>query len=195
MRRPAALAAAALLSLGVAACSQDPNSVAGQAQAGDGKGYVAGDGTIQQLAAGERSGAVTVEGTTLEGEKWSLDDAKGKVVVLNVWGEWCPPCQKELPDLQKAWAGWQKDDKPVQLMGINQRDSVARAQAVLKKFDVTFPSLREDGGQALLGLQGKVQATPTTLVLDKQHRIAARVSGPVTDGTLDALVDDVLAEK
>lgn len=193
-RRIAGVAAALALGL-LAGCSSDPNSIAGQAQKGDNKGYVAGDGTVQQLALSQRGKPVALDGTTLEGKPWSTKDAAGKVVVLNVWGEWCPPCQKEIPELQEVWSDWQKSGDPVQLMGLDQRDSVARAQAILKAKNATYPSLRDDGGRSLLALQGKAQYTPTTLVLDKQHRIAARVSGPVDASTLRGLVQDVLAGK
>ncbi|REF30094.1 TlpA family protein disulfide reductase [Calidifontibacter indicus] len=176
----------------LAACSSDPNSVSAQANKGDSKGYVAGDGTIEQLAVSQRGKPVQLDGTLLDGKTWSSSSADGKVVVLNVWGAWCPPCQNELPHLQSAWAGWQAAGQPVVMLGINQRDSVQRAQATLAKLKVTYPSLAEDGGKALLSLQGKVRAYPTTLVLDKEHRIAARVSGEVTEATLKGLVDDVL---
>ncbi|GAB3588085.1 TlpA family protein disulfide reductase [Calidifontibacter terrae] len=188
--------AAALLAIaGLTGCSSDPNSIAAQAKDGDSKGYVAGDGTVQQLAVSQRGKPVTVSGTTLDGKAWSTKDAADKVVVLNVWGEWCPPCQKEIPQLQEVWTGWQKSGAPVQLMGLDQRDSVARATAILRTKKATYPSLRDDGGRSLLALQGKAQYTPTTLVLDKQHRIAARVSGPVDASTLRGLVQDVLAGK
>lgn len=191
-RRLTAGAVAFLLAGSLAACSDDPNSIGAQANKGDSKGYVAGDGTIEQIGSGERGKPVSLSGKLLDGTQWSSDQATGKVVVLNVWGAWCPPCQKELPHLQKAWTGWQDSGKPVVMLGINQRDSVQRAQATLDKFAISYPSLAEDGGRALLSLQGKVRAYPTTLVLDKQHRIAARVSGEVTESTLNGLVDDVL---
>lgn len=182
--------------IALAGCSSDPNSIAGQANKGDDKGFIAGDGTIEQLSADQRGKPVTVSGTLLDGTPWSSSSVAGKVVVLNVWGAWCAPCQEELPHLQAAWEQWQKSGAPVVMMGIDQRDSPQRAAATLRKFGVTYPSLAEDGGKALLALQGKVTATPTTLILDPQHRIAARVIGAVTtDATLTGLVDDILKNK
>jgi len=139
--RPAALLAAAALTLSIAACAQDPNSISAQAKAGDRKGYVSGDGSVEKIASGTRQEPVKLTGTTLEGRKWSTADASGKVVVINVWGSWCGPC-----------------------------------------------------GVLILALQGKAPTVPTTLVLDKSGRIAARVNGQVTASTLTGLVDDVLAE-
>jgi hypothetical protein len=59
------------LSLATAACTNDANSVASQAMAGDGKGYVAGDGSVKQLAVAERGAAVSLAGTTVDGKPWS----------------------------------------------------------------------------------------------------------------------------
>ena len=195
--RRAALAAVVLAALptGLAACSSDTNSISAQANKGDDKNYVSGDGTVSTVAPADRGKPVSFSGTLLNGQKWSSAQAEGKVVVVNVWGAWCPPCQKELPELQKAWEGWQKAGQPVQLIGIDQRDSVTNAQATLTAKGITYPSLADDGGAVLLSLQNSVTAYPTTLVLDTQHRIAARVSGPTTYLTLTGLVSDVLKEK
>lgn len=190
----ACLVAATAGTLALAGCGDD-GSIAKQARQGDNKNYIAGDGSIETLSAAKRKGAVSVSGTTLDGKKWSVGDERGKVVVLNVWGAWCGPCQNEMPHLQKVWAGYEKSGAPVQFMGLDQRDSVAAARSTLRKFGLTYPSLRDDGGRTLLGLQGKAATTPTTLVLDRKGRIAARVSGETTETTLRTLVDDVVKEQ
>ena len=190
-----ALALAGGLVTVTAACSSDPNSVEGQARSGDRKGYVAGDGSIEQLAVSDRGEPVTLTGTTLEGKPWSLADRAGAVVVVNVWGSWCPPCIEETPALQKAWQKVQTDGPRVDFIGLDKLESPETGLAFQKANDVTYPSLAYDGGVPILSLQGKASATPTTLVLDAQGRIAARVSGPVTTTTLLGLVDDVIDEK
>ena len=189
-----AVLAALTLSVGVSACSSDAGSIAAQARSGDGKGFVSGDGTIERLALGQRSTPLTLSGTTLQGASWKVADAKGKVLVLNVWGSWCGPCVAESPHLQQVWSEVSASGKPVQFMGINYRDSVETAQAFLRSNKVTYPSLEDDGGRTLLALRGKANTTPTTLVLDRLGRIAARVSGPVSAATLTGLVKDVLGE-
>ena len=198
-RRWAFVAACALgLSLLTAACNDDANSVASQAMAGDGKGYVAGDGTVEQLAVADRGAAVSLGGTTVDGKSWSTAaDAPGKVVVLNVWGSWCAPCVDETPHLQQVWQSYSTAGKPVAFVGIDIKESAATAAAFLKANSVTYPSLSDSGsgGQPMLALQGKAAATPSTLVLDRQGRIAARVLGATTVSTLTGLVDDVLAEQ
>ena len=137
---------------------------------------------------------MTLSGTTLQGAPWKVADAKDKVLVLNVWGQWCGPCVAEMPHLQQVWSQVSAAGKPVQFMGINYRDGVETAKAFLRANKITYPSLQDDGGRTLLALRGKANTTPTTLVLDRRGRIAARVSGPVTAATLSGLVNDVLGE-
>jgi thiol-disulfide isomerase/thioredoxin len=189
-----AAVAVGALCLGLTACSSDPNSIAAQAKSGDGKGFVSGDGTIERVALDKRAAPLTVRGTTLAGAPWDVADAREKVLVLNVWGQWCGPCVAEMPHLQQVWSQFSAAGKPVQLMGINYRDGVETARAFLRANKITYPSLEDDGGRTLLALRGKANTTPTTLVLDRQGRIAARVSGPVTAATLSGLVNDVLGE-
>lgn len=193
--RPAALVAAAMsLTLTAAACSTgDSNSVAAQARSGDRKGYVSGDGAIEQVPLAQRGQPLTISGTTLEGKPWSSTDRSraGTVLVVNVWGSWCPPCIGEADDLQRAWADLHRRDADVQFIGMDKQESPATGLAFQTAHHVTYPSLGYDGGVPLLALQGKAAATPTTLVLDQQHRVAARVSGPVNTTTLLGLVADV----
>ncbi|MFC7595642.1 TlpA family protein disulfide reductase [Terrabacter sp. GCM10028922] len=190
-----AVAVAGGLAAAVSACSSDPNSVADQARSGDRKGYVAGDGSIEQLPATERGEPVKLSGTTLEGKPWSLAERAGTVLVVNVWGSWCPPCIEETPALQKAWEAVQSKGKKVEFVGLDKLEGPETGLAFQTANKVTYPSLAYDGGVPLLALQGKASATPTTLVLDHEARIAARVSGPVSTTTLLGLIDDVLAEK
>ncbi len=185
------------MSLGITACGGDANSIAAQARSDSGrggKGFISGDGTIERLAPDQRSAPLTLGGTTLEGVPWDVTDARDKVLVLNVWGQWCGPCVAEMPHLQQVWSQLSAAGKPVQLMGINYRDGVETALAFLRANKITYPSLADDGGKTLLALRGKANTTPTTLVLDRRGRIAARVSGPVTAATLSGLVNDVLGE-
>lgn len=194
LRTLSAAVAVGALCLGATGCSADANSIAAQARSGDGKGFVSGDGTIERVALEQRSTPLSLSGRTLEGASWRVADAKDKVLVLNVWGQWCGPCVAEMPHLQKVWAQASAAGKQVQFMGINYRDSAETAKAFLRANKITYPSLEDDGGRALLALRGKANTTPTTLVLDRQGRIAARVSGPVTAVTLSSLVNDVLGE-
>lgn len=192
--RRLALATAGLAALVLTGCTQDPNSVAAQAKAGDRKGYLSGDGAVETIPAADRAEPVTMSGSLLDGTPWDIAATRGRVLVLNVWGSWCSPCVAEAPDLEKAWQELQAKKAPVQFVGIDFREEAVRGAAFVKKAGITYPSLTDEGGVLVLRLQGKAPTVPTTLVLDRSGRIAARVNGPVGTSTLTGLVDDVVAE-
>ena len=120
MRMPAlrhvvvgAVGALLLVGVGTVAASsltEDPNSVAAQARAGDQKGYVSGDGSVETIPEADRAEPVTMSGTLLDGTPWDIEDTRGAPLVLNVWGSWCAPCVAEAPDLQQAWEEIQAGD-------------------------------------------------------------------------------------
>ncbi len=194
-RRPlraafAVLLAAALLPL--AACSSGSNTVAAQAKGYGGQSYIAGDGTVQQIKPADRRTTIAVSGRTLEGAPLDTATYRGKVVVLNTWGSWCPPCNAEAPLLERTWKGFAGQD--VQFVGVDLREGPATGLAFQRKFKITYPSVQWDGGSVLLQLKGKASATPTTLVLDRQGRLAGRISGESRGSVLRDLVKVVLAE-
>ena len=186
--------AVAALALLLAGCSDDSTgtSINEQMRQGDEKGYVSGNGTIERVAAEQRETTITLAGDTLDGEAWDIADHRGEVVVINVWGSWCPPCDAEMPDLVEVEAALREAGEPVTFIGVNSRDSDANARAFEAKHDVTYPSLENDGGRNRGQLGSAAVATPTTLVVDEEGRLAARVSGQVDAATLRGLVDDVL---
>jgi len=166
----------------------------GTGQAVAGQGYIAGRGTVVQLAPGDRDGPVQLAGRTLDGARFDVTDHRGEVVVVNVWGSWCPPCIAEAADLQDVWSANQAED--VQFVGINFRDNRDAALAHERRFGVTYPSIDDQAGETLLQLRGSLppRAIPSTLVLDRSGRVSARVLGQVPAATLRALVSDALAE-
>jgi peroxiredoxin len=99
----------------------------------------------------------------------------------------------EAPGLQQAWTQLQAGDTGARMVGIDFREEAARGAAFVSAAGLTYPSLSDESGVLILGLQGKAPTVPTTLVLDPRGRIAARVNGPVDTGTLTGLVDDVAA--
>jgi peroxiredoxin len=159
-----------------------------------GQNFVAGDGAITIVAPDKRPMPGELQGTTVDGRTIELADYKGHAVVLNVWGSWCAPCQQEAPALQAASV--QLASKGVKFLGINTRETggTAAASAFERTYGITYPSLFDQGEDYLLALRGAVAANaiPSTVVLDPQGRIAARISGPTTKDTLVDLVDDVL---
>jgi thiol-disulfide isomerase/thioredoxin len=181
-RATVALVAAALLATG--GCSQ------GSAATVADQGFISGDGTVTQLAVAQRKDPVTFRGTTLDGKPFDLSSLRGDVVVVNVWASWCAPCIAEAAGLQKVHQ--QTEARGVRFIGINTEADQAAARAHERRFGVTYPSLADDGGRVLLRLRGSLPptATPSTLVLDRKGRVAARVIGRVDPSTLLSLVQD-----
>lgn len=193
--KPRLAAGAVALAILLAGCTSGGDD-GGVAAAANGKGNSSGSGvSLRQIAPAKRGTPMDVSGTLLTGQPWSTADAKGKVVVFNVWGSWCGPCQAESPELQSAWTKWQAAKKPVVLMGVNVKESASTGLAFMKQRGLTYPSLKDDGGKTELSLGNNVRVQPTTLVLDKQHRLAAVVPGEINERTLLGLVDDAISGK
>jgi thiol-disulfide isomerase/thioredoxin len=191
-RRAGALTAGLAAALALAGCSGGSDTVAAQARGAGDRGYISADGTVETIAVADRRTAIRVQGTTLEGRPLDTQADRGQVVVLNTWGSWCPPCNAEARDLQQVWQQQRGDG--VRFVGIALREEPATGIAFQRKFGITYPSVRWDGGKVLLQLKGKATAPPTTLVLDRQGRLAARVSGKVAGSTLSGLIEDVRGE-
>ena len=160
-------------------------------------GYIAGNGTISWLPVSQRQQVGTVVGTTLTGAHFDLSSLRGKVVVVNVWGSWCADCRTEALQLVNAYKSLKKTyGSGVAFLGIDNQDpSPANGLAYESTFNITYPSLFDQDGRTLLAFRGRIapNAVPTTVVLDKDGRIAASVSGPLTSSiTLENLVQDVV---
>ncbi|WP_298455493.1 TlpA disulfide reductase family protein [uncultured Cellulomonas sp.] len=192
MRRGAALVLAAVLAVG--GCTSGSAAGGGRTEDGQPGGYIAADGSTRTWAPDERGEPVEVAGTDFTGAPVDVAQWRGDVVVLNTWYAACPPCRAEAPELA-AIAGDYADDG-VRLLGINGTDDAGAAEAFERTFDIPYPSLADTDGRAVASLQGSVplEAVPTTVVLDRQGRVAARILGLADGSTLRAMVDDLLAE-
>ena len=191
MKRIALLLAALFV---VAGCSTGSDAVA----TGTEFNFVSPGGQTDITYEGdERQKIPEMQGESLmeEGEQLKLSSYQGKVVVLNIWGAWCPPCRVEAPQLQKVWEEYQ--DKGVQVLGIDFRDEQRSAPAdFMRDTGLTYPSIYDPSGRSLLPLKGYPRATvPSTIVLDKQHRVAAVFLRDLLAEDLTPLIDRLLAEK
>ncbi|WP_309074858.1 TlpA disulfide reductase family protein [Paenarthrobacter sp.] len=181
------------LTMGLSACAQE-DSLAKQAKAGDNKNYVAGDGSVTEFAKADRSAPVALKGTLFNGQTVKPEDLLGKVTVLNFWFAACAPCRIEAPQLEALHLDFK--DQGVQFFGVNLRDEQATAEAFDKTFNITYPSFNDKDGAVLLSVSGIVPpgAVPTTLVLDKEGKVASRVLGEIEKSTLKALITSAAAE-
>ncbi|HZU93377.1 MAG TPA: TlpA disulfide reductase family protein [Microbacterium sp.] len=188
-------ALAAVVVVGLSACAPDP--VSDSFLSGDNTGYVAADGAIVEIPVADRGGPVDFGGVTETGEKFSSADIAGQVTVVNFWYAGCAPCRVEADFLETVWQKF--DGEGVSFIGVNTRDQADTAKAFSEEYSITYPSLIDvDTAEAKLAFAEAVpiQATPTTLVLDKQGRVAARIIGPIdSPSILSTLVKDALAEK
>ncbi len=186
-----ACALAAVMALG--ACSPAATGD-GRTETGEQAGYVSGDGSTRTWAPDDRGAPVALSGSDFTGAAVDVAGWRGDVVVLNTWYAACPPCRAEAPDLVALATDYADDG--VRLLGINGTDDAGTAQAFERTFEIPYPSLADTDGQAVAALQGSVplQAVPTTVVLDREGRVAARVLGLAEGSVLRAMVDDVLAE-
>ncbi len=165
--------------------------LADQATAGS-TSYVAGDGSVAEYAPESRREPLTVQGTLFDGTRAGSQEWAGQVVVLNVWYAACAPCRAESPTLAALHQDFAQQG--VQFYGINIRDESATADAFERNFDISYPSFEDRDGQILLSLTEYVppQAVPTTLVLDREGRVAARVLGIADENVLRTLITEEL---
>lgn len=150
--------------------------------------YIAGNGAVTFIAANDRQTAPKLNGDTLYGS--TFDFKVGKVAVVNVWASWCAPCRAEVPTL----IALSQKYSDVQFMGILTRDNLANAEVFAKQLAVTYPNFIDDA--LLLGFRNTLPANaiPTSVVIDKAGKVAARISGPVTVAGLSNLIERINAE-
>ena len=180
-------AAGALL---LAACGTDTSD---RYASGD-SGYISGDGVATEIPAADRGEPLEFSGTSYDDEDIASADLRGEVLVLNVWYASCPPCRKEAPDLQEIHEEYL--DQGVAFLGVNVRDAAGPAQAFEESYGITYPSLPDPDAEIMYSLRGQVapNAVPSTLVIDREGRVAARISGAADPSVLRAMLDTVVAE-
>jgi thiol-disulfide isomerase/thioredoxin len=155
-------------------------------------GYPTVPRNLTRISPDQRQVLPTVSGPALgSNQTISTQDYRGKVVVINVWGSWCPPCRKEAPDLQAASV----ETKDVaQFVGITSKDyDPAPAEAFVRSFKITYPSIYDPTGKVLLAFAGELppSAIPSTMIIDREGRLAVRVLSEVSKITLVDMINDV----
>jgi thiol-disulfide isomerase/thioredoxin len=194
VRKLIAALAIVSFSLTTSACAND--SLAEQFRSGDNKNYIAGDGTVTEFALGSRPKAASWSGISESGELISSDQLKGVITVMNFWYAGCAPCRIEMPELIELQDEFLSDG--VQFIGVNVRDSAETSLAFARKINMNFPSVMDaKTGSVVLGFTGVVtpQAVPTTLVIDAEGNVSARVLGRIDMGILRALIVTTIKEK
>jgi len=171
-------------------CASDP--LADQFRAGDNKNYIAGDGTVTEFALGSRPGFEAFVGTTESGQFLDSSAFEGNVIVMNWWYSACAPCRAEASDL--AMLSVEFEDS-VQFVGVNVRDTAETALAFDRNFGIEYPSVIDaQSGQVSLAFTGVVspQAVPTTIVIDRDGKVASRILGRIEASILRTLIQTVV---
>lgn len=183
--------------LTLTACSDSDGGSKSSGSAGG--NYVTGPGGISTVAKGSRDEAPKLDGETVDGKTLDTTALKGKVVVLNVWGSWCPPCRAEAPYFAKVSKELADAGKDVAFVGLNTRDnSKQNAASFEENFGITYPSLYDPDGKLMLRFPKgtlNAQSIPSTIVLDKEGKIAARTLAAVNEEQLHKMIDPLLAEQ
>jgi len=150
--------------------------------------FVSGNGIVTYIEATDRVTAPMVSGPTLSGDNFKAPS--GRALVLNVWASWCSPCRAEAPALQEL----SLKHPEIQFIGILTRDNLVAARAFVERFGITYPTLTDDAILANFSGLLSVNAIPTTLVIDRNGKLAARISGEITYSSMNQLLDRVSDE-
>jgi thiol-disulfide isomerase/thioredoxin len=183
----------ALLAVGVlAGCSTGADAVA--VNNGGEFRFVAGTPAGEVIAEDERATAPEFSGTLLGGGAFASDELAGDVVVLNFWGSWCGPCRVETPEFQEVYADVRDDG--VQFLGLNVKETSEQfALAFVERFGIEFPSLYDPRGEVALAFRDyPANAIPSTIVLDREYRVAAVYTGEVSQEDLRRVLGLVTGE-
>jgi thiol-disulfide isomerase/thioredoxin len=172
-----------LLLLLLTSCARGGNDFSPNEQS-----FISGNGIVTIIEPSNREVAPQVTGPLLGGGTFT--DKKGQVLLMNVWASWCSPCRAEAPALEEL----SKSHPEVQFVGVLTRDNIVAAKAFVDRFNLTYPTITDDALLADFTGQLSVNAIPTTLLIDKEGRVAARISGEITYSTLDELLKDLVKE-
>ena len=186
-RRVLVSALVVLLAIALAGCTASPSS--------ENETYTSGDGTVTEFAIATRPEPIEFSGADELHTERASGDYLGDPLVVNFWYAACPPCRLEAPWLQELSEKYAEDG--VSFLGVNVRDSAETSLSFTRSFGIGYPSIIDTSGEVALAFSGvaSASAVPTTIVLDREGRPAARIVGLIDKDVLDALIATVLAEE
>lgn len=189
--RPAVLAAVGAAAILAATAGCAGGDIGANTPASSGQSFVGHSYESTFYQPGDRQAAPPVSGTTLTGGHLSLAAYRGDTIVVNFWGSWCAPCRAEAPALGQL--ARQLRPRGVRFVGVDIRDEPDSALAFMQQFNVGYPSISDPGDEIALDFRSTVPPAdiPTTLVIDRDGRIAARIFGASTYRQLLSVINQV----
>lgn len=122
----------------------------------------------------------------MDGGEVRLADLRGKVVFVNFWASWCPPCRDEAPDLEASWR--QHHDQDVVFLGVDMQDKEADARAFIREFGVTYANGVDAGSRIAIGYG--VWGIPETFFIDRTGRITYKHVGALDQALIHAKIEE-----
>jgi thiol-disulfide isomerase/thioredoxin len=170
-----------LMAVALSSCGGGGSSIAEES-------FVSGNGSVSYIKQSDRIAAPQLSGMTLSGKNYTFSG--GQVAVVNVWASWCAPCRAEAPTLKAL----SEKNTDVAFIGILTRDNPVNAEAFERRFAIPYPTLIDDS--VLIGFRKSLPANaiPSTVVIDKNGDVAARISGQVTVASLSEVIEKVSGE-
>ncbi|SEO65947.1 TlpA family protein disulfide reductase [Trujillonella endophytica] len=155
--------------------------------------FEAGTPSGEVIPVDDRATAPEFSGDLLGGGDFDSADLSGEIVVLNFWGSWCAPCRAESPEFQEVYA--EVRDRGVEFVGLNVKDPEQLAQAFVDTQGIEFPSVFDPRGEVALAFRDfPANAIPSTIVLDREYRVAAVYTARIPQEDLRTVLDRLLEE-
>lgn len=158
-----------------------------------GRGY-GGDSASSLISLIERKPAPELKLEDLDGKPLRLADLRGKVVLVNFWATWCPPCRREMPSLQRLYQSLPRERFEVLAVNVGEDDGTVFAFTGTLDPAPTFPLLLDRDSQVIR--KWPVKGLPSSFVIDQQGRVALRAVGgrdfdsPAVAGQVRALIEE-----
>ncbi|MGB9640141.1 MAG: peroxiredoxin family protein [Anaerolineales bacterium] len=130
---------------------------------------------------------------SIQGDFFRLNDLRGKVIILNFWASWCPPCRYEMPTFQKIFNQYRNQNVVLLTINVTAQDSMSSLETFINKYNLTFPILLDKDGKVSRAYQ--IQSLPSTFIIDTNGIIQDIIyGGPVSETLLQIRINQALKQ-